>query len=555
MENAALLLVLAFVYDLIARHFRRQTTSVKILTGVVLGGISVAVMLASWRMPSGIIFDTRSVVLSTGTLFFGTIPGLVAGVIAAVYRISQGGSGAFTGVSVIAMSVGVGIAWRRLRRTWERDPGGLELYLFGLAVNALMLALMFSLPWPKPFAVLRVISLPVIVIYPLATLLLGLLLVDQRRRRRSDEALRESEERSRAIIAALPGGIVQILDRDLHYLYVDGEALRDLGLSSEELAGKSSGDVLGAESAEMVESHYRRVLEGETARFEVEYAGRSFLATAAPLRDEDGEVDRVLTLSVDIGDRRRAEDEVRRLNADLEGRVRRRTAELELANREAEAFAYSVAHDLRGPLRAVDGFSAMIAEESGDGLNEQSRDHLRRVRAAVQRMGRLIDDLLSLSRLSRAKMDVSAVDLSALAAELVADLARREPRRAVEIVIAPGLEAHGDAGLLRVVLGNLLDNAWKFTREVPAARIEVGVATHEGRRAYFVRDNGAGFDQAYVGKLFQPFKRLHDEARFEGSGIGLASVARIVARHHGEVWAEGREGGGAAFFFTLGEPE
>jgi PAS domain S-box-containing protein len=555
MENAALLLVLAFVYDLIARHFRRQTMLVKILTGVVLGAIALAVMLASWRLPSGTLFDTRSVVLSVGTLFFGTIPGLVAGAIAAAYRISQGGSGAFTGASVIAMSVGVGIVWRHLRRTWQRDPVGLELYLFGLTVNALVLALMFSLPWPAPLAVLKVISLPVIVIYPLATLLLGLLLVDQRRRRRSEEALRESEERARTIVAALPGGIVQIVDRDFRYLYADGEVLRELGLSSEELAGKSTGDVLGATIAETVEAQYRRVLEGETVRFEVEYEGRTLLATAAPLRDEDGEVDRILTLSVNISDRKQAEDEVRRLNADLEVRVHRRTAELELANREAEAIAYSVAHDLRGPLRAVDGFSAMIAEESGGDLNEESRDHLRRVRAAVQRMGRLIDDLLQLSRLSRAEMAVQVVDLSALARELAADLARSEPQRAVEIVVAADLVAHGDAGLLRVVLGNLLDNAWKFTRHAPAARIAVGVAAHDKRPAYFVRDNGVGFEQAHVGKLFRPFERLHDEAQFEGSGIGLASVARIVARHHGEVWAEGLEGGGAAFFFTLGEPE
>jgi light-regulated signal transduction histidine kinase (bacteriophytochrome) len=147
------------------------------------------------------------------------------------------------------------------------------------------------------------------------------------------------------------------------------------------------------------------------------------------------------------------------------------------------------------------------------------------------------------------------VDLAALARELAADLARSEPQREVEIVVAADLVAHGDAGLLRVVLGNLLDNAWKFTRDTPAARIEVGVTARDGRPAYFVRDNGAGFEQAYAGKLFRPFERLHHEAEFEGSGIGLASVARIVARHHGEVWAEGREGGGAAFFFTLGEPE
>ena len=554
-ENAALLLVLAYLYDLIARNFRRQTMSVKILTGVVLGGICVAVMLASWSLSSGIIFDTRSVVLSTGTLFFGTIPGLAAGVIAAVYRISLGGSGAVMGVSVIVMSVGVGIVWRRLRRTWSRDPSVLELYLFGLIVHVFMLLLTFTLPRASTLPTLRSIALPVILIYPAITVLLGMLLVDQRRRRRAEEALRESEERARAIIAALPGGSVHIFDRDFRSLFNDGEGLRDLGLTNEMLVGKSVDEVMDPGLAAEVEAQYRRVLQGETVRFESDYDGHTFLVTSAPLRDEDGQVDRVLALSVNISDRKRAEDEVRRLNADLEDRVRRRTTELELANREAEAFAYSVAHDLRGPLRAIEGFTAMIGEESGDGLSDESRDNLRRVRAAVQRMGRLIDDLLRLSRLSRAEMDVTVVDLSAIAREHAADLSRREPQREVEIVVAPDLQAQGDDDLLRVVLGNLLDNAWKFTREAPAARIEVGATPHDGRPAYFVRDNGAGFDQAHVGKLFQPFERLHDEAQFEGTGIGLASVARIVARHHGAVWAEGREGVGAAFFFTLGELE
>ena len=547
--------MLAYAYDLIARHFRRQTTSVRILTGVVLGGICLAVMLASWKLASGIIFDTRSVVLSTGTLFFGTIPGLVAGAIAAAYRISLGGNGAVMGVSVIAMSVGVGVVWRHLRRTWQRDPGVLELYAFGLTVHVLMLALTATLPHASALPTLRSIWLPVIVIYPAITVLLGLLLVDQRRRRRSEEALRESEERGRVIMSALPGGLVHVFDRQFRYLFSEGEGLRELGLTNEDLVGKSIHDVLEPSVASAVEAHYREVLEGETVSFEGEYGGRTFLITSAPLRDDEGHVDRVLALSVDITERRHAEDEVRRLNADLERRVQRRTAELEQANREMESFAYSVAHDLRAPLRAVDGFTAIIAAENADALDETNRDYMRRVRLAVVRMGRLIDDLLRLSSLSRAEMRMSEVDMSAIAGELVADLSRSEPQRQVAFTIAPDMLAHGDGDLLRVVLGNLLDNAWKFTRETPAARIEVGALPHHGERAYFVRDNGAGFDPAYVGKLFKPFERLHDEARFEGTGIGLASVARIVSRHHGEVWAEGREGAGAAFFFTLGAPE
>lgn len=554
-ENAALLLVLAYLYDLIARHIRRQTLSFKALTGVVLGGISLAVMLASWRMANGVIFDTRSVVLSVGTLFFGTIPGVIGGLIAAVYRISQGGSGAVMGVSVIAMSVAVGAAWRHWRHTATRDPGGWELYLFGLVVHALMLALTFTLPWPSPLSTLRHISFPVIVIYPVAAVLLGLLLVDQRRRRRSEEALRESEQRSGAIVAGLPGGLVHIFDREFRYVFNDGEGMRSLGLTNDELVGRTLTDVLGEQTAAVVEREYRRVLEGDTVRFEGEFDGRVFLVTAAPLRDAEGEVERILALSVDITDRRRAEDEVRRLNAELESRVRRRTAELEIANREMEAFAYSVAHDLRGPLRAVDGFTALIEEENATSLSAESRDSMARVRAAVARMATLIDGLLRLAGLSRSVMVVEGVDLSAMAADLFADLQRRDPERQVRTMVAPGITAHGDAGLLRDALANLLDNAWKFTRRAAEARIEFGAEQLDGQTVYVVRDNGAGFDQQYVNKLFQPFERLHDAADFEGIGIGLASVARIIDRHHGRVWAEGSDGGGATFFFTLGAAE
>ncbi|HEY5169757.1 MAG TPA: LytS/YhcK type 5TM receptor domain-containing protein [Thermoleophilia bacterium] len=200
--NAALLLVLVFVYDLIARYLRHQSLSFKLLTGLVLGVISIAVMLAAWRLSSGVIFDTRSVVLSMGTLFYGTIPGLVAGAIAAVYRASRGGSGAVMGVSVIAMSVAVGALWRRWRHVARRDPSVLELYLFGLTVHVLMLALTSTLP--DPFATLRQIALPVIVIYPLASVLLGVLMIDQRRRRRAERSLRESERRYRSLFEDSP---------------------------------------------------------------------------------------------------------------------------------------------------------------------------------------------------------------------------------------------------------------------------------------------------------------------------------------------------------------
>ena len=249
--------------------------------------------------------------------------------------------------------------------------------------------------------------------------------------------------------------------------------------------------------------------------------------------------------------RMQAEDHVRKLNAELEARVAERTHALEVANKELEAFSYSVSHDLRAPLRAIHGFSRLVEQQYASRIDEQGRDMLRRVGAGAQKMGLLIDDLLRLSRISRQPMQIEPVDLSVLAWEVAGELQAEAPERKVEWVIAPQVSAEGDPGLLRVVLQNLIGNAWKYSSRRDAARIEFGVAEKDGRPAYFVRDNGAGFDMAYAQKLFGAFQRLHAEAEFPGTGIGLATVSRVIHRHGGEVWAEGRVGEGAAFWFSL----
>ena len=248
-------------------------------------------------------------------------------------------------------------------------------------------------------------------------------------------------------------------------------------------------------------------------------------------------------------------DQVQRYATQLEDLVAERTAELQVVNKELEAFAYSVSHDLRAPLRSIDGFGQALLEDYEPELDDTARDYVRRMRAASQRMGGLIDDLLHLSRLTRREMRRQQVDLSAVARSVVKELRAAEPDRQVEVLIDEGLVAYGDPGLLRILMENLMGNAYKFTARHPTARIEFGAMCEGGETIFFVRDDGAGFDMAYVDKLFGAFQRLHHVTEFEGAGIGLATVQRIVHRHGGQVWAEGAVEEGATFHFTLGSRE
>jgi signal transduction histidine kinase len=286
----------------------------------------------------------------------------------------------------------------------------------------------------------------------------------------------------------------------------------------------------------------------ETAKMISRDKDYSVRATANS-RDEVGHL--VLTFNDMLARIQEQNAELQRARDEMEQHVIARTAQLEAANKELESFSYSVSHDLRAPLRGIDGFSQALLEDYGDRLDAQGKSYLQRVRAASQRMAELIDDMLSLSRVSRGEMKSQAVDLGALAQSIAAELQSADRRRQVEFTVAAGLVAQGDARLLRVVLENLLRNAWKFTGKNSTAKIEVGVDRQNGQPVYFVRDDGAGFDMAYAEKLFGAFQRLHSSTEFQGTGIGLATVQRVIRRHGGRVWAESKVGQGATFYFTL----
>lgn len=359
--------------------------------------------------------------------------------------------------------------------------------------------------------------------------------------------LKRAEEKFRAVAETANDAIVSA-DTSGHITYFNWAAERIFGYRADEVVRRPLTLLMPERFHEAHRQGLRRFLATGESRVigkTVELAGRRKDGTEFPLELSlstwmvAGEV-AFTGLMRDITERKRYQEE-----------LRERSVQLEAANKELEAFAYSVSHDLRAPLRAIHGFSQALLQDCADKLDDIGRNYLQRVCRAAERMSALIDDLLNLSRVTRAEIQRETVDLSATAHTIARELEAREPHRSVEFNIAEGLVATGDPRLLGLALQNLLDNAWKFTAKRNRARIALGVEERNGRPTYFVRDNGAGFDIAYAGKMFGAFQRFHALTEFPGTGIGLATVQRIIHRHGGEIWAEGEVDKGATFYFTL----
>jgi len=381
---------------------------------------------------------------------------------------------------------------------------------------------------------------------------LRITLIDVSERRKIEEALERSEKLYHSLFENMIDGYAfcQMIfengrPHDFVYLHVNRAFEQLTGLTN--VGGKRVTEVIPGireSNPELFEIYGRIALNGKSEKFEVYLQALSkwfSVSVYSPQRDY------FVAVFENITERKLAEEKINNLNNALI----QHSTELEAVNKELEAFSYSVSHDLRAPLRSITGFSNMLLEDYNDELDNEGKSYLKKISDSGELMGQLMDDLLKLSRVTRGNINYERVNLTDIAEKVVDDLRNAQPKRKVKVTIAADLIAFGDRNLLYMVLENLIGNAWKYSSKVSDPQIEIGTIDHKGKQAYFISDNGVGFNMEYVDKLFKPFQRLHVAHEFPGTGIGLATIQRIISRHNGKVWAEGKVGEGATFYFTL----
>jgi PAS domain S-box-containing protein len=504
--------------------------------------VSIASLLLVWRGRAYASFH----VLLWGVLLAVTVSSLM------VAGLRTGIIFAYPAIIVAAMALGP---------QWVRFVGMATVS----AVIGIALAEHFALlPAPR-LSPTYILGLAYVLVLLVLTIVASAMVREQKRWRdkateatraleKSLHALAERERDLRLVMNNVPAGICAFDGWVCRFANTHLAAY--CGFSEEEIVGKHLREILGETNFALAEPHVELALAGKPVNYRgphpsPAFAGRFMMFMLVPNTSQAEGARSFYGIFFDVTKQERARLEIEQLNRELDRRVRDKTADLTAANRELESFAYSISHDLRAPLRGIDGFSQMAIEEYGDKLGAQGRGYLDRVRAAAQRMGALIDDILELSRVSRQAMRREKVDLGHLAAELRDEMRQNDPGRQVDMAIGESCHCEGDPRLLRILLQNLLENAWKYSARSPLPQIAFGCSVESGETVFFVRDNGVGFDMKYADRLFAPFQRLHSPEEFAGSGIGLATVSRIVHRHGGRVWAEAEPGKGAVFRFTL----
>ena len=555
LQNMSLIISLAVAYHYVVRQLHGKLLIVTVINGMLFGGAAVLAMLSPFRVAEGIIYDGRTIVLAVAGLFGGPVAAGIAAVIAIAFRIFVvGGTGYIVGVLTIVEAAAIGSSYFYWRKRRGKPLTVSRIVIIGYGVHALMLLTQLLLPDQRWKTIIPAIALPVLVLYPLAFILIAALFLDNEEREKNQRMLEESEARYKLLFQNTHTVMMLIDEATGKIIDANPAAETFYGWTKAELVSMHITDI-NTLSFEEIKEEMRRALEKHKNMFVFRHR-RAF----GDIRDVEvfsGPIEylgkKVLYSIVhDATARIKAENEVKILNQTLEQRVAQRTLELEEANKELEAFAYSVSHDLRAPLRAIEGFSTLLNEEIGENLSGTTAHFLDRINANARKMSQLIDDLLRLSRISRQSVAFQTVDLSLLAREIIAEIRNQSPEREQEIAIQDGALAFADKALIELALYNLLSNAWKFTASMPKTSIRFSYMDSGNERVYSVSDNGVGFDMAYADKLFSPFQRLHSEKEYSGSGIGLSLVRRIIIRHGGTIWVDSATNQGTTFRFKLG---
>ncbi len=589
LQNTAILLTLSMLYNYFwAGNEKSKSIFTKISTGFILGIIGIVLILTPWNFTPGIFFDTRSVMLSVSGLFFGPIPTIIAMIANGAFRFYIGGEGTLMGIAVIFTSGSLGLLWRFFRPDWKNKNHYIELITLGILVHLVMLSCTFLLPTEIGIITLKSIALQVMIIYPIATVLLGILILSQDKNWENRKALRVSEERWRYALEGSGDGLWDWNPQTNEVLFSE-KWKNMIGYEDHEIENELEewDKRVFPDDKELVYEKLNLHIEGKTPAYLSEHRmlckdgtykwilDRGKIMT----RDEEGKPLRFIGTHTDISDRKLAQLEFKRLNEHLEQKVIERTKELQnneaallnlvedlniktdelhqstnllvMANKELEAFSYSVSHDLRAPLRAINGFISILTEDYEKVLDEEGIRICNVIHSNGIKMGQLIDDLLSFSRLIRSDLHHSRIDMDALVRSLVSDIgtATDSPQPTITINKLP--QTIGDSNLIKQVWINLISNAIKYSSKEENAKIIIGSSQGENEDVFFIKDNGVGFNMNYAHKLFGVFQRLHRPTDFEGTGVGLAIVQRIVNRHGGRVWAEGEVENGACFYFSL----
>ena len=374
---------------------------------------------------------------------------------------------------------------------------------------------------------------------------------DVTQRKEGEQQLIKSEKIYKTIASSIPGSVICLLDADYRYLLIEGDMLEKLGYSKEKLLGNKAAEVLPVDLFTTLEKEFKKVFTGEVVTIESSRPGYDIISRYIPLKDENNIVYAMMTVAIDVTSLKNAQRKITELNNGLEDKITKRTSELKASNEELESFSYSVSHDLRAPLRAVNGYAKMLKEKYETQLDDEANRLINKITSNAKKMAQLIDDLLTFSRIGRrelAKMDIRMNDI---ATTICSELKMEQGDRNIEFHISPLIPALADHIAIKQVWLNLISNAIKYTKPKEKAIIEIGSEIKENEIVYHIKDNGAGFDMRYANKLFGVFQRLHSDDEFEGTGVGLAIVQRIIAKHGGKVWAEGEVNKGATFYFSL----